>query len=98
MRSKNHKAITAHESEWLADVKSIDCSVCDATPPLPGGGHAHHIKQQRHYTAVGLCHDCHQGPHNGWHGRRHMWLIKHMDEIDALNVTIRRVLERRTGR
>lgn len=28
----------------------------------------------------------------GWHGRRAMWRIKKMDELDALNVTIERLL------
>ena len=28
----------------------------------------------------------------GLHGRRAMWAIKKMDEIDALNVTVQRLL------
>lgn len=28
----------------------------------------------------------------GWHGRRAMWRIHKMDEADALNVTIERLL------
>jgi len=29
----------------------------------------------------------------GWHGQKRMWAIKKMDELDALNVTIERLLE-----
>jgi hypothetical protein len=29
----------------------------------------------------------------GWHGQRRMWALKKMDEIDALNVTIKRLME-----
>jgi hypothetical protein len=28
----------------------------------------------------------------GWHGQKRMWAIKKMDELDALNVTIERLL------
>jgi hypothetical protein len=29
----------------------------------------------------------------GWHGQKRMWALKKMDEIDALNITIKRLLE-----
>jgi hypothetical protein len=28
----------------------------------------------------------------GWHGQKKMWAIKKMDELDALNVTIERIV------
>jgi hypothetical protein len=28
----------------------------------------------------------------GWHGQRRAWAIRKMDELDALNVTIERLL------
>jgi len=28
----------------------------------------------------------------GWHGQRRMWAIKKMDELDALNVTVERLV------
>lgn len=86
MRTKNAKSITRAESEHLARVKSLPCSVCDASGPSD----AHHIKQGQHYTVVALCKDCHQG-HNGWHGTKAFWRIKKMDELDALAVTIERL-------
>jgi len=29
----------------------------------------------------------------GWHGEKRAWAIAKMDEIDALNVTVKRVVE-----
>ncbi len=79
---------TQRERDHLAAVKSLPCSVCD----LPGPSEAHHIDQACVWTCVALCHDCHAGSNNGWHGRRAMWKIKKYLEIDALAVTIRRLL------
>jgi len=32
------------------------------------------------------------GSHNGIHGRKHMWNVMRLDEIDALALTIERVI------
>ena len=80
---------TAKERKHLARVKELPCSVCDASGPSD----AHHVKQHRQYTCVALCKDCHQGSIMGWHGQKRMWSLKKMDEIDALNITIARLLE-----
>ena len=79
--------LTAKQRVHIGQVKELPCSVCDAPPPSD----AHHIKQHRQYTCVALCKDCHQG-YNGWHGTKAYWNIKKMDELDALNVTIERLL------
>jgi hypothetical protein len=42
---------------------------------------------------VALCKSCHQGSKMGWHGERRAWAIAKMEEIDALNVTVQRVME-----
>lgn len=86
MRSKNSKSLTRAESEHIARVKALDCSICGA----PGPSDAHHIKQGQHFTVVALCKECHQGS-NGWHGTKTLWRIVKMDEIDALNETLRRI-------
>ena len=88
MRTKNAKAIKAHESAHIAKVKALPCSVCDE----PGPCDAHHVKQGQHFTVVALCKSCHQGALMGLHGQRRMWMIKKMDEVDALAVTLERVL------
>lgn len=88
MRSNNSRPLSRDEAAHLAAVKSLPCSVCDAPPPSA----AHHIKQGQHFTTVALCQDCHQGSENGIHGRRTMWRVMKMDELDALAVTIERIL------
>lgn len=91
MRSKNSKAITRRESEHLALVKRVTCGWCDGH-----GGYAHHIKQGNHWTTVGTCYECHQGP-LGWHGDKTLMRIYKRDENDALNLTLDRVDELRRG-
>jgi hypothetical protein len=81
--------ITAKQKEFLAKVKQLPCSVCDAYGP----SEAHHIKQGSQYITVALCADCHRGALMGWHGQKRMWAIKKMDELDALNVTIERLMD-----
>lgn len=93
MRTKNAKAITPAEHDHMEAVKWLPCSVCDAPPPSD----AHHINQGQHFTTVALCKDCHQGSFNGWHGQKRMWLIKKMDELAALNVTLRRLNQRKAA-
>ena len=88
MQTKNARAITAAEREHLARVKGMRCAVCDELPPSD----AHHIKQGQHYTTVPLCKICHTGPIGGWHGERAMWKVRKMDEVDALAVTIERLM------
>jgi hypothetical protein len=73
----------------IGRVKALPCSVCDAPPPSA----AHHVKQHQQFTVVALCTDCHQGSFNGWHGQKRMWSIKKMDELDALAITIERLLD-----
>lgn len=75
------------EREHLQRVKELPCSVCDT----PGPSEAHHVEQGLQYTCIALCPDCHRGPILGLHGQRRMWAIKKMTEIDALNITIRRL-------
>jgi hypothetical protein len=80
--------LTAREREHLGKVKELPCSVCDA----PGPSEAHHYEQGLQYTCIALCPDCHRGGFNGIHGQRRMWAIKKMNELDALNVTIERLM------
>ena len=80
--------LTNAEREHLARVKQLPCSVCDE----PGPSEAHHINQGQQYTAVALCPSCHTGYLMGWHGQRRIWAIKKMDEIAALNITVKRLM------
>ena len=85
----NNKLSTA-ERKHLERVKNLPCSVCDA-PPI---SEAHHVKQHRQYTCVALCESCHRGPLMGWHGQKRSWAVRKMDEFDALNVTIQRLMKK----
>lgn len=80
--------LTARERAHHAQVKALPCSVCDAAGP----SESHHIEQGLQYTCIALCVECHRGPTLGWHGQRRMWAIKKMNELDALNVTLQRLL------
>ena len=84
-----NNTLTAKERAYVGLVKELPCSVCDH----PGPSDAHHSKQHRQYTVIALCKDCHQGSRNGWHGQRTMWKLKKMEEIDALNITVERVID-----
>lgn len=81
--------LTAKQRAHLQRVKELPCSVCDAAGP----SEAHHVKQGSQYTCIALCPSCHRGALMGWHGQKRMWSIQKMDELDALNVTVQRLLE-----
>lgn len=89
MRSKNSAAMTTSEKQHMERLRQLPCSVCDA----PGPSYAHHIKQGLHFSAVAVCYDCHQGPVNGWHGQKRMWSLTKLDEIAALNITLKRLAQ-----
>lgn len=88
MQSKNKRAQTAAEAAHVARLAELPCSVCSSL----GKQEIHELKQGQWFTAIPLCHDCHRGAENGWHGRRGMWKLYKMDEVDALNVALRRLL------
>lgn len=77
------------ERRHLSRVKELPCSVCDASGP----SEAHHIKQGSQYLCVALCPDCHRGPILGLHGQKRAWVVRKMDEMDALQVTLQRLLQ-----
>jgi len=88
MYSKNKKPPTSLEKAHIERVKSLPCSICEQHGP----SECHEIKQGQWFTSIALCVDCHRG-HNGWHGTKALWRIRKMDELDALNVTIKRLFE-----
>lgn len=84
----NSKNISAKARAHLARVKEMGCIVCQTAGP----SEAHHIRQGDHFTVLPLCKDCHTGSLLGWHGQKRAWAIRKMDELDALSLTIRRLL------
>jgi hypothetical protein len=81
--------LNQHERLHLGRVKELPCSVCNAEAP----SEAHHLEQGLQYTCIALCVECHRGSILGWHGQKRGWLIRKMTEIDALNVTIERLMK-----
>ena len=83
----NSKNLNKNHRRYLGMVKSLPCGVCGAFGPSD----AHHIKQGLHFTCIPLCKDCHQGSHNGIHGRRAIWDVMKKDELSVLNDTIEKL-------
>lgn len=83
-----NQTYTKAERAHIERVKSLPCSICDAPAP----SEAHHIKQDSPWSCIALCMSCHRDGHNGFHGRRVMWKVMHLDETDALIITFRRLL------
>ena len=86
MNQQYTKAERAH----LEAVRNLPCSLCDKEGP----SYAHHVRQKCAWTVVALCWDCHQGK-EGWHGSKALWRVRKIDELDALGVTIQRLLANR---
>lgn len=86
MWSKNKRAMDKAEREHVGKVKEANCSLCGKAGP----SEAHEIKQGLWYTSVALCADCHRSG-IGLHGDKTLWRIHKMDEIDALNETLRSI-------
>ncbi len=80
--------MTASERSHVGKIKEMSCVICDASGP----SECHEINQGQWFTSMPLCADCHRGSMNGIHGQKRMWKIKKMEELDALNVTIERLL------
>ena len=86
MWSKNKARMTTAERAHVEKVKESGCACCGAA----GWVHAHEIEQGLWWTSIGLCPDCHTGP-MGIHGDKTMWRIFKINEMEALNETLRRV-------
>lgn len=80
--------LTATQKRYLANIKTMPCGVCDAAGPSD----AHHIEQALQYLCIPLCRDCHQGSHNGIHGRKSIWNVLKKTELSVLNDTIEKLI------
>lgn len=89
MQTKNKRAPTVSEKRHIERVARLPCSVCNAPPP----SEVHEIQQGAWYTSVALCVDCHRSPLLGLHGQRRAWHVRKMTELQALGVTVARVIE-----
>lgn len=85
MQSKNKRAMTVAERDHVTRIKLMPCSVCNA----PGPSDAHELDQGQWFTAIPLCKDCHQGPHNGIHGNGRIWSVLKKTELTCLNDVVK---------
>lgn len=88
MMSKNKPTPTQAERRHIARIKEMDCAVCDTAGP----SECHEMQQGDWWLSIPLCPDCHRGSFAGWHGQKRAWTARKMGEIDALGVTIRRLM------
>ena len=89
MQSKNKPKPSAGERLHIAKIKLMPCIICQASPP----SECHEINQGQWFTSMPLCADCHRGSVNGIHGQRRLWNVYKMDELAALNETIRLLMD-----
>lgn len=89
MQSKNKPAMTGAERRHVDAVKQMDCVVCDE----PGPSDCHEPEQGLWFASMPLCRPCHGGPGypDGWHGTRSRWKLRKMDELKAIDRTIRKL-------
>lgn len=87
VHSKNKKAMTASERAHVQRVKELACVICDQAAP----SEAHEIEQGAWFLSIALCLYCHRHPVLGIHGQKRAWLPRKMDEMKALNETLRRL-------
>lgn len=90
MQSKNKKAPTVAEQQHIERIQAMACVVCDAPPP----SEVHEIKQGQWFTGLPLCPDCHRGDLLGLHGQRRAWILRKLDELGALAITVERLMRR----
>ena len=94
MQSKNKPKPSAGERLHIAKIKLMPCIICQASPP----SECHEINQGQWFTSMPLCADCHRGSLNGIHGQRRLWNVYKMDELSALNETIRLIMSEKPSR
>lgn len=85
--------MSAAAKRHLTRVAALPCCVCGAD-----GVEIHHILEGRtpgrrsaDWLAIPVCPDCHRGSENGIHGRRNMWNVMKLSELDALAGTLERL-------
>ncbi len=95
MQSKNKPSMKAAEREYVRLVKLLPCSVCDEGGGESNPSECHEMKQGQWFTSMALCESCHRSPLLGIHGQKRIWSLMKMDELDALAITIQRIMQSR---
>ena len=92
MQSRNKPAPTRREREHIARVKMLPCSVCDFGGGESQPSEAHEVIQGVWHLAIALCASCHRDGFSGLHGQKRAWAVRKLDELDALAITIERLM------
>lgn len=85
MRSKNKPVPTVAEKRHIERVAALDCVVCGESGP----SEVHEPEQGAWFASIALCPACHRGT-DGWHGTRRRWTLRRINEIQAINETVRK--------
>lgn len=88
MRSKNKPAQTAAERRHVEKLAELCCVICGAD-----GVEIHEPEQGLWFASMPLCPTCHRHPVYGWHGQRQNWKAIKFGELDAINATVRLLME-----
>lgn len=88
MMSKNKPAPTVAEREHIEKLAELDCIVCGGSPV-----EIHEPEQGLWFAAMPLCQVCHRDSKRGWHGQRLNWKARKWTEIDAINATVRLLMQ-----
>lgn len=84
--------MTPQEREWVSRIKEQPCICCVLLERIPDGpSEAHELKQGLWFTSIPLDYQCHRGKH-GLHQEKTYLKLLHMDELDLLNETLRRMV------
>lgn len=88
MYSPNKPAMTVAERRHVARLADLPCVICGAS-----GVEIHEPEQGLWFVAMPLCPVCHWDQRYGWHGSRMNWKARKMSELDAINATVRMLME-----
>jgi hypothetical protein len=88
MQSANKPTMTAAERRHVAKLKELLCVICGAE-----GVEIHEPEQGLWFAAIPLCPVCHRDNKYGWHGQRLNWKARKLGELDAINATVRMLME-----
>ena len=91
MQSKNKPKPTVAEAAHIAKLAELPCVVCGASPV-----EIHEPEQGLWFAAMPLCSVCHRDNKRGIHGLKLNLKARKWTEIDAINATVRLLMERFT--
>lgn len=88
MQSKNKPSPTVAERQHIERLKELPCVVCGASEV-----EIHEPEQGLWFAAMPLCAVCHRDGQRGWHGCRLNFKARKWGELDAINATVRLLME-----